>query len=204
MDDYTPTTEEVRLLVVDGRWNTGAVDAVMFDRWLAERDREVAERAWAEGAQWAAVELQAIERVENQWVGRVTTRIGWVSHPPQNYRMKGTPPMADELSGDWKQTHANEASASIKHELVEGVIEEFMDNINVADEGLPAYGIRKVAHYAATVARAHALGFDPNLLRQSPAGATSHQLHLAAMAVTLGVPVHMIEDAPNSGEADRG
>lgn len=90
MDDYTPTTEEVRLLVVDGRWNTGAVDAVMFDRWLAERDREVAERAWAEGAQWAAVELQAIERVENQWVGRVTTRIGWVSHPPQNYRMKGT------------------------------------------------------------------------------------------------------------------
>lgn len=68
-----------------------------------------------------------------------------------------------------------------------------MDNINVADTGLPAYGIRKVAHYAAMVARADALGFDPNLLRMTKAEATSHQLDLAARAVALGIPVHMIE-----------
>lgn len=101
---------------------------------------------------------------------------------------------------DWKDKHANEASASIKHELVVGVIEEFMDNINLADQGLPAYGIRKVAHYAAMVARAHALGFDPNLLRLTNEEATSVQLSLAATAVTLGIPVHMIDpESPISG-----
>ncbi len=104
---------------------------------------------------------------------------------------------------DWKQKHADEASASIKHELVEGVIEEFMDNINLADTGLPAYGIRKVAHYAATVARAHALGFEPNLLRMTGDEASSEQLKLAATAVTLGVPVHMLDlSSPDSGEGN--
>lgn len=98
------------------------------------------------------------------------------------------------MTSDWKNDHANSASASIKHELVEGVIEEFMENIGLADKGLPAYGIRKVAHYAAMVARADALGFDPNLLRMTNAEATSHQLDLAARAVALGIPVHLIGD----------
>jgi hypothetical protein len=94
---------------------------------------------------------------------------------------------------DWTNDHANSASASIKHQLVEGVIEEFMDNIGLPDSGLPAYGIRKVAHYAAMVARAEALGFDPNLLRMTNEEATSHQLELAARAVALGIPTHLIE-----------
>lgn len=68
---------------------------------------------------------------------------------------------------DWRDDHADEASKSIEHELVEDVIEEFMDNIGLKDKGLPAYGIRKVALYAAQVARADALGFDPNLLRST-------------------------------------
>lgn len=103
-------------------------------------------------------------------------------------------------TADWKNQHANEPSASIKHQLVENVIEEFMDNINLADKGLPAYGIRKVAHYAAMVARADALGFDPNLLRMSNEEATSHQLELAARAVVAGVPVHMLELHDERGE----
>ncbi len=107
--------------------------------------------------------------------------------------------------GDWKEQHANEASKSTKHELVEGVIEEFMDNIGLADTGLPAYGIRKVAHYAAMVARAHALGFDPNLLRMTNEEATSHQLDLAARAVVAGIPVHMLDiDRPDGQEGRLG
>lgn len=94
---------------------------------------------------------------------------------------------------DWKDAHANAASASIKHELVEGVIAEYLDNLGIADKGLPAYGIRKVAHYAAMVARADALGFDPNLLRMTNDEATSHQLDLAMRAVIAGVPVHMLD-----------
>lgn len=53
MTEYTPTTEEVR-----HRYGRDTADDVgmfevkahaEFDRWLAERDRQVAERAWAEG-----------------------------------------------------------------------------------------------------------------------------------------------------------
>lgn len=102
------------------------------------------------------------------------------------------------MTTDWKNEHANQASASIKHELVEGVIGEFMENIGLADKGLPAYGIRKVAHYAAMVARADALGFDPDLLRMTNEEAMSHQLDLATRAVVSGVPVHMLDlDGPN-------
>lgn len=95
------------------------------------------------------------------------------------------------MTKDWKNEHANAASASIRHELVEEVISEFMANIGVVDTGLPAYGIRKVALYAAQVARADALGFDPNLLRMTAGEVESHQLDLAARAVLAGVPVHM-------------
>lgn len=65
MDDYTPTTEEVRR-----QWNNAvrsdlvAARSADFNRWLAS----VRADAWDEGAQWAAVELGAIKRVENQWV----------------------------------------------------------------------------------------------------------------------------------------
>lgn len=94
---------------------------------------------------------------------------------------------------EWKNTHANQAQTAVSHALVEGVIEEFMDNIGIADQGLPSYGVRKVAHYAAMVARAQALGFDPDLLRLSNSEATSLQLELAAQAVSSGVPTHMLE-----------
>ena len=94
---------------------------------------------------------------------------------------------------DWKNAHANEANRAIEHELVEDVIAELLDNLGIADGGLPAYGIRKVARYAAMVARAQALGFDPNLLRLSNSEATSEQLRIAAEAVRLGIPTHMIE-----------
>ena len=93
---------------------------------------------------------------------------------------------------DWKSLHANEADRAVGHELVEGVVAELLDNLGIADGGLPAYGIRKVAHYAAMVARAQALGFDPNLLRLSSKEATSEQLRVAAEAVRLGIPTHLI------------
>lgn len=61
MAEYTPTItedpalEEVRGWYIDGRrtHNPFASDAALverFDSWLADRDREIAERAWAEGA----------------------------------------------------------------------------------------------------------------------------------------------------------
>ncbi|TFD80728.1 hypothetical protein E3T54_03015 [Cryobacterium sp. Sr8] len=98
---------------------------------------------------------------------------------------------------DWKDAHANAASESIEHPMVEGVIEEFMGNVGLADVGLPAYGIRKVALYAAQVARAHALGFDPELLRLTAAECGAEQLALAERAATLGIPVRVIPLEPS-------
>lgn len=66
---------------------------------------------------------------------------------------------------DWKAQHGVDSEKALDHELVVAVMAELRENLGVSDTGLPAYGIRKVAYYAASVARAQALGFDPNLLR---------------------------------------
>ena len=42
-----------------------------FDRWLVEHDRLVAERAWDEGARWAAVEFGRDAFVDESRVGLV-------------------------------------------------------------------------------------------------------------------------------------
>lgn len=66
MSEYTPTTEEVRELIVAGHENqyrdelgniTGASYGEGFDRWLAE----VKAQAWEEGCRWGAVEFQTLE-----------------------------------------------------------------------------------------------------------------------------------------------
>ena len=54
MDDYTPTTLEVRESYTYFRGTIPTVEhAAEFDRWLAEHDREVAEKAWDEGYDYA-------------------------------------------------------------------------------------------------------------------------------------------------------
>lgn len=50
MSDFTPTTEQVRALYVHDASAPGQVErGEEFDRWLAEHDRETAERAWRDG-----------------------------------------------------------------------------------------------------------------------------------------------------------
>ena len=46
MADYTPTTEEVRNRYLSEVFTE---DEAEFDRWLAEHDRVVKSKAWAEG-----------------------------------------------------------------------------------------------------------------------------------------------------------
>lgn len=94
---------------------------------------------------------------------------------------------------EWKQAHADAADLTVAHPIVERVMAELRSNLGMSGDGLPAYGIAKVAHYAAQVARAQALGFDPDLLRMTAEDATSEQLRLAANAALLGIPVHMLD-----------
>lgn len=91
--------------------------------------------------------------------------------------------------GDWKKHHANESEKALKHPLVKDVMEELAGNLGIRGQALPEYGIAKVAAYAASVARAQALGFDPDLLRLSPEEANSELLALAERAARSGVPV---------------
>lgn len=94
---------------------------------------------------------------------------------------------------DWKAHHANESEKALDHDLVKGVMEEFAGNMGFKLEGLPAYGLTKVAMYAAQVARAQALGFDPELLRLTAEEAGEQQLRLAMIAAESGKPVYLIE-----------
>jgi hypothetical protein len=80
----------------------------------------------------------------------------------------------------------------LNHSLVESVIEEQMGNLGT-DSALVRYGLAKIATYAAQVARAQALGFDPDLLRLSPEEANDEQLRLARAAVAAGKPVWSLD-----------
>ncbi len=94
---------------------------------------------------------------------------------------------------DWKSKHANDAEAAVYHPLVVDVIAEQMANLGT-DDRLTHYGLTKIATYAAQVARAQALGFDPELLRLSASEANEDQLRLARAAVAAGKPVWLIDD----------
>jgi len=97
------------------------------------------------------------------------------------------------MDAEAKERFADEASKALDHETVQNVMKEYADNMNFVLEGLPAYGLQKVAHYAALVARAQALGIDPDELRYSRDEANSALLETAARMVYKGVPTHIVE-----------
>jgi hypothetical protein len=90
---------------------------------------------------------------------------------------------------NWKDHHANESGKALDHDLVREVMDEYAKNMGFELEGLPRYGLMKVAMYAAQAARAQALGFDPDLLRMSDGEADEQMLQLAEAAALAGKPV---------------
>lgn len=104
----------------------------------------------------------------------------------------------------WKNTHANESYEAVKHPLVQRVIAEFAENMNFPLEGLPRYGLEKIAMYAAQVARAQCLGFDPDLLRLTPDEYNALAMERAAELVYGGVPTFVIPDTPHAGASTEG
>lgn len=58
MSDWTPSTEQVRSHYVfnqSNQWDPERGEA--FDRWLAEHERQVAEKAWDEGRESVAADM---------------------------------------------------------------------------------------------------------------------------------------------------
>ena len=69
MSDYTPTTEQVEdAFSYDPEYEYHRPDdagyhhrnRAAFRRWLAEHDRQTAERAWVEGAKWGALQVAGL------------------------------------------------------------------------------------------------------------------------------------------------
>lgn len=98
-----------------------------------------------------------------------------------------------EMTSEDKQAFVNDAEQAVVHPLVLQVMEEFADNMGFELKGLPKYGLMKVASYTATIARAYALGIDPDVLRHTPEEANSALLRKAARMVYEGVPTIVIE-----------
>jgi hypothetical protein len=65
------------------------------------------------------------------------------------------------MTADWKEHHANEAEKALDQDLVQRVLTEFAGNMGFERDGLPEYGLVKIVLTVAQVARAEALGFDP-------------------------------------------
>lgn len=95
-------------------------------------------------------------------------------------------------STDWKQAHADAAEKALDVDLVQNVLTEFAGNMGFKREGLPEYGLAKIVSYVAQVARAQALGFDPELLRMTDGEADQQGLEMARLAVEAGKPVWAI------------
>ena len=118
------------------------------------------------------------------------------------------------MAEDWKRKHANDAEKALDHEIVKRALEEFEDNLRhnpavaakAFDSALFRYGFRKCLSYAVSVARAEALGVEPEALRMSPEEVTERQMELAKMAVEAGKPVWVVgaDYGRGTDEHDRG
>lgn len=97
------------------------------------------------------------------------------------------------MTPDERQAFANEAEKAMIHPEVEDAMREFAFNMRFEFDGLPRFGLMKIAQRAAMVARAQALGVDIEELRPSPAEANSEMLRRAAEAAFRGIPTEIID-----------
>jgi hypothetical protein len=101
------------------------------------------------------------------------------------------------VASDWKQDFANDADKALSHPIVNDAVDEYVDNMLHnhgvdLDKGLPRYGFMKVRHAVALVARAQALGIDPDLLRLSNDEADAQIIEIARQAHKAGKPVFVV------------
>lgn len=76
------------------------------------------------------------------------------------------------LTPEDKKNFANEANNVLDHPIAKDVIDEFKDNLKrnpdvKPDSGLWNYGLMKILTHVSQIARAQALGIDPEQLRMS-------------------------------------
>lgn len=69
------------------------------------------------------------------------------------------------LSSQEKEDIAKDADAAINHEFVLNAMKEFASNMDFSLDGLPKYGLMKIAHITASVAIACERNIDPEDLR---------------------------------------
>lgn len=105
------------------------------------------------------------------------------------------------MPNDWKQEHADAAERAVYHPLVQDTIREFLRNIGRPDGRLERYGLLRVAAAAAQVARAEALGIDPEALRMTDAEVGEHMRMVIDAAYRAGKPVIGVVVPERQGDA---
>lgn len=98
------------------------------------------------------------------------------------------------MNSEEKQVFANEAEKALSHKLVEDVIDEALENHGGKRGSLLWVSFVKTAMYAASVARAQALGIDPDELRYTPEEAEREGLRKARSFVAAGKPAFRVDE----------
>lgn len=99
------------------------------------------------------------------------------------------------MTSEEKQAFADEAEKALSHRMIEGVVDEALFNHGGDKSSLLYYSLMKVAMYTASVARAQALGIDPDELRSTPDEANEHMLRRARSFVAAGKPVLRVDES---------
>lgn len=98
-----------------------------------------------------------------------------------SHRADGNVDPLEGLTEGWLRAHANAAAFAVAHPIVVDVMDEYAHNMRFhPTDGLPAYGMHKVAQYAAQVARAQALDINPERLTRPPVTAIFHDSRSAS------------------------
>lgn len=93
-----------------------------------------------------------------------------------------------------RQEFANETEKAIFHPITERAIEELLFNLNKDQSSMEYYGIIKLCNTVGQVARAQALGIDPEILRMSDAEAQEAMLQMVNVFAANGGKVIVVAE----------
>lgn len=104
------------------------------------------------------------------------------------------------MSGDWKQQFANEVDKAIAHPITQEAIDELLFNLRSSRNRMEYYGLLKICNVVGHIARAQALGIDPETLRMTDDEASEVVRDRIRAVADAGNPVIVVD----GGESEVG
>lgn len=98
--------------------------------------------------------------------------------------------MRTEIDEAERKAIQADAGEAVEHPYVARVMAEFAMNMGFRLDGLPEYGMKKVAAYAAIVGACIARGVDPKVLESTPESGLAEAI--ALVEALAGKPVFVV------------